>query len=90
MAKVLALSLDQCIGDLIDFDQLGIQRGGIAADNIHLGFFILFSKQTFILLPLQFHILMQRKNSIELSGGFFVVCSGAVWVWLSFSTSSQN
>ncbi len=34
LAKVLALRLDRCIGDLITYDQSGFLRGRFAADNI--------------------------------------------------------
>lgn len=35
LAKVLALRLDRCVGDLIKYDQSGFLRGRFAADNIH-------------------------------------------------------
>ncbi len=34
LAKVLALRLDRCIGDLITYDQSGFLRGRFAADNV--------------------------------------------------------
>ncbi len=69
LAKLLALRLDRCIGDLITYDQSGFLRERFSADNIRRLLHII-NKQTPTQLPLQSFLWMQRKHSTELSGAF--------------------